>query len=36
MANDKKTTTKKGSTSKAPASTGSVNTNIKKGYITPI
>ena len=33
MANDKKTTTKKGSTSKAPASTGSVNTNIKKGYI---
>lgn len=33
MANNKKTTTKKGSTSKAPASTGSVNTNIKKGYI---
>ena len=33
MANDKKTTTKKGPTSKAPASTGSVNTNIKKGYI---
>lgn len=33
MANNKKTTTKKGSTSKAPASPGSVNTNIKKGYI---
>lgn len=33
MANNKKTTTKKGSTSKSSASTGSVNTNIKKGYI---